>query len=886
MKSALLRHLHARSLLVFSTYLALACLVTYPAVLRLSTELIGEPPESDAAEMMWLVWWLKRALFEGHWRLTEIPLLFYPEGLSYPLLATQIGVQILSLPIALLTSPLVAYNLSMLLSLALAGLTAYWLGLALTNKRLAAFVGGMVWAFFPNKMGHALGGHIFQVAVFLYPLYVLCLWRMLQQPSAARGILAGLVGAVAATIHSVHVVYFLVPVTLLLVSTSWFGKHRGYWTRARLAAYSAAGLIGLGVLVPLYWPVLQQDHQGSLQLMAVSGVVGFAADLASYFVPAPENPVLALMPDIRDFSRSINATYNESITYLGVVPALLAGLGLWHTWRASRKWLLLGSIAGLLSLGPLLKVGGQLVEVQVENFRGGIVLPYWLLMKLPFLQWSRTPARLTWTVSFALTVLVAYGAARLFANIRSSMLSRSLGVLLSVLILVEYLVVWPFPTTSVASAEVYEVIRDDPAVVLHVPASSNLVTLQALLGQTVHGQPIIGGRLPGYLLGGHLLRDGQRMNTLRSFLNQLLLQPDMPDMLPQSSVTERLKVLRSYDVGWVAYHDVGDDSEGSGRLAIESFLGSPAVEGSGQSLYPLPPGSKLSEALIYALGDGWYPVETWGAAQTRWFYGNGVVYVYSPFNELASLQLTLIPELLLHVIAVKVNGSVVTEIAVGDWLPFSTEPFSLRAGLNVIELVDVHGARTYVGDLRCAAGTPLSGVFTTKLACDSGRSIARPISAGVQGFQLLPATAAAPPQALFGDGLTLLQSHWQPSVIPGETLRLTLYWRADTHIDTEWTAFTHVLSPDGSLLAGLDQQPMGGHVPTTTWSPGQLVAYSVSIPIPATADAGEYRIGVGWYQWPSLKRFLAQSDSLRVSDRVVTLGTVLVQQSADAVSSP
>ena len=131
-----------------------------------------------------------------------------------------------------------------------------------------------------------------------------------------------------------------------------------------------------------------------------------------------------------------------------------------------------------------------------------------------------------------------------------------------------------------------------------------------------------------------------------------------------------------------------------------------------------------------------------------------------------------------------------------------------------------------------------------------------------------------------------MHSHWQHSVIPGEALRLTLYWRADKQINAEWTAFVHVLTPDSSLLAGMDQQPMGGRAPITTWSPGQVVAYTVAIPIPAAAAAGEHRIGIGWYQWPGLERLSAQSDSLPVSDQVVTLGTVFVKRSAEAVSSP
>jgi hypothetical protein len=108
--------------------------------------------------------------------------------------------------------------------------------------------------------------------------------------------------------------------------------------------------------------------------------------------------------------------------------------------------------------------------------------------------------------------------------------------------------------------------------------------------------------------------------------------------------------------------------------------------------------------------------------------------------------------------------------------------------------------------------------------------------------------------------------------------RVTLYFRTESQVDGEWTAFVHLLKPDGSLLAGMDQQPMGGLSPTTSWSPSQIVAYTVALPIPATAEAGEYRVGLGWYQWPALERLVAQSDALPVSDQLVNLGALFVQQ--------
>ncbi len=863
---------------VFFTFLFLALVATFPAVVKLSNTLVGSP-EGDSYEMMWLIWWLRRALLDGAFDVTEIPILFYPEGLSFPILRTQVGAQLLALPATILTSPATAFNLIMIASLALSGLTAYLLGVALTGSRLAGALCGLVWAFFPNKMGHALGGHLYQVSVFWLPLYGLSLWRLLGRPSVRRGLVTGFNAVLVASVHSVHVVYFLLPLTIALLAADWMQKRPVYWTRQRLTAFGSATLLAVAVLMPLYWQVFGQAARGELGFMVASGAVGFSIDLASFVVPAPENPLLGMLPAVQEFSRRINVTFNESIAYLGVLPAALAGLAVWRGGIAVRRWAVLGGVTALLSLGPLLKFGGRMVELQIDNMRNAILLPYALLLNLPFMQWSRAPARLHATTHFALAVLVAYGAAALLARVRSREHRFGLATMLGGLIFLEYLVAWPFPLASIEMGEVYRVVREQPGVVLPLPATARATAREALLAQTMHGHPIIGGRL---------LRDMPTRTHAQRFLNQIALQGNVvaADILSPVDRRGRLQLLRGFDVGWVAYHDVGGEADSGAHPALGALLGPPAAISEGLALYAIPPGDDAPDALVYALGENWHAPEDWGGVPARWFHGNGEVFVYSPAEHEAQLRFVLIPELELHAIAVKVNGEQVAEFLVGDWLPFMTTPFSLRRGLNVIEIVDLHGARMYVGDLRCAGGSPFSGGFTADLTCEPGLSIARPISAGVQKFQLLPAAAPAAPQAHFGDGVSLLQSHWQPNVIPGEALRLTLYWRAEKHIDAEWTAFVHVLSPDGSLLAGLDQQPMGGRAPTTTWSPGQMVAYTVVIPVPTAAVTGEHRIGIGWYQWPTLERLPAQSDSLPVSDRVVTLGPAFIQRTEETASSP
>jgi 4-amino-4-deoxy-L-arabinose transferase-like glycosyltransferase len=82
---------------------------------------------------------------------------------------------------------------------------------------------------------------------------------------------------------------------------------------------------------------------------------------------------------------------------------------------------------------------------------------------------------------------------------------------------------------------------------------------------------------------------------------------------------------------------------------------------------------------------------------------------------------------------------------------------------------------------------------------------------------------------------------------PGDTLTLTLYWRALTEMDESYTVFTHLLAPDGSLTGQRDNPPAGGTYPTDLWLAGEVVADVYEIPIRADAAPGAHRLEVGMY---------------------------------------
>jgi hypothetical protein len=108
----------------------------------------------------------------------------------------------------------------------------------------------------------------------------------------------------------------------------------------------------------------------------------------------------------------------------------------------------------------------------------------------------------------------------------------------------------------------------------------------------------------------------------------------------------------------------------------------------------------------------------------------------------------------------------------------------------------------------------------------------------------------------------------------GESLALTLYWRALAEMETDYTVFVHLLAPDGSMAGQQDAYPVAGTYPTSLWLPGEVVVDRYEIPVRADTPAGVHRLEVGMYVAESGERL----GSGRDPRGAVPLRTVVVHQ--------
>jgi hypothetical protein len=112
---------------------------------------------------------------------------------------------------------------------------------------------------------------------------------------------------------------------------------------------------------------------------------------------------------------------------------------------------------------------------------------------------------------------------------------------------------------------------------------------------------------------------------------------------------------------------------------------------------------------------------------------------------------------------------------------------------------------------------------------------------------------------------------------PGDTVRVTLYWRALRAPQQDYKTFVHLT--DAALTrqpAQHDGDPGGGFTPTTRWLPGELVPDTHPVALPDDLPPGRYRLWAGMYEPEPLRNLAVLSSDTTTADNRVLLGEIEV----------
>lgn len=134
-------------------------------------------------------------------------------------------------------------------------------------------------------------------------------------------------------------------------------------------------------------------------------------------------------------------------------------------------------------------------------------------------------------------------------------------------------------------------------------------------------------------------------------------------------------------------------------------------------------------------------------------------------------------------------------------------------------------------------------------AVATGSPLADPVA--VDWFTIGP--VPAPPTTVtdiqWQNGIRLVGFNDLPAnLAPQTAFVVRLVWSTTAAMLDDYTAFVHLVGPDGAIVAQNDRQPLAGFYPTSGWAIAEPVEDWYALTLPDTLPAGEYRLLVGWYQ--------------------------------------
>ena len=96
------------------------------------------------------------------------------------------------------------------------------------------------------------------------------------------------------------------------------------------------------------------------------------------------------------------------------------------------------------------------------------------------------------------------------------------------------------------------------------------------------------------------------------------------------------------------------------------------------------------------------------------------------------------------------------------------------------------------------------------------------------------------------------------TLMPGDSLTITLYWQSLAEMDRNYSTFVHLLDENELIVAQRDMYPGQGLFPTSLWSTGDAIANRYVLILPETAFApNQTQLEVGLYDFATSERLLA-----------------------------
>ena len=379
------------SLLFWLWFLLLAVLFTRPLIIRMGSEIAGEI--GDNIYFIWMIGWVKKALFKLGVDPMNVWFLNYPEGWNMAHTEITPAQLALSQIFTLFGSETFAYNAAMLASFVLSGvITFYWVR-HLTGSAAAGLLSGTIFACLPYRQAHFLAGHLNLSGTQWLPLFFWGWFDLLKdrktkaadrkEPSAEENskfnnkrtdvrVKAALMAAIGLGLTALTSQYYffmmvivagLQMIWMVLVHQREKLKDISFWK-----SFGLFILFSIPLLVIAELPFLKLAGAGGMPDRDWGGVRMYSAGLSDYMLPGTTHFLFGKWVGSH-FNRDI---WIEATLYVGIAALLLFLYAMVRCKKQiqwERRMLVTGILVALvLSMGTDLHWNAEAVELTLPVF--------------------------------------------------------------------------------------------------------------------------------------------------------------------------------------------------------------------------------------------------------------------------------------------------------------------------------------------------------------------------------------------------------------------------------------------------------------------------------------------------------------------------------------
>ena len=723
-------------LLIIGLYLILSLALTYPLVLHFTTHVPGSATWAfDEYTFLWNMWWFKYSIFDLQTNPLYSSFIFYPLGISLVLYTYHFHNALLSVPLQPFLSLPTINNILLIGSLTLSGYGTFLLlkYLLTTGKdtspatqqrrRMAAFLGGIVYAFTASRFVYLALGHYNFASNHWIPFYTLYFIKTIRETRAKNALWAGLFLTLTLSCEMTYGIFLAVFTIVYLLFTSrkkilniQFAKRLGLLAITFLLSYS-----------PMLYFIFREMLYGGYTLEGWGDALKLSTDLLGFFTPTKLHPLWGgdWVKELRAVVEGTARFSDVNTVFVGYVTLLLAIFALFKDRQALKVWGVAALTSALLSLGPLLQINGHYLfdlDGLLAEAKVTFPMPFALLHYLPVANANRAPNRFSVIMTLSLAVMVGHAAFWLLTRVPSKLhaLRFPFYVLLFTFLSFEHLSI-PLPLTDARIPEICYQIGAEPGhfAILQLPMGwrNSFSTLgsertQAQYYQATHHKPIIGGNIsrnPPFKF------EYFRQISLFKSITDLELYKEV-----DAATRERDKVLAPelmylYDVryllilppipGRLPYADTMTRTVDY-ALEVLPLEPEPVYDRNGVLAYRViqpPPRADLTidfgleETEMYR-GEGWSWNEEIGGVSANWATAQRA-RVFIPLRQEGNYKLTTTALPFSHQgappqrVKIVINGHPVSELSLtANWAPYEVDIPStvIRHGLNELTLYFSH----------------------------------------------------------------------------------------------------------------------------------------------------------------------------------------------------